>query len=241
MEVQVPISLAFAAGAVSVLSACVLPLVPGYLAFVTALTVDERSSGSVAAARGAATRHSILFMLGFGLVFATLGLVRTPVGAPIAWSLPWLQRIGGIVLAGWGLYLVGAFRAPATGWMGGSGAIARSAGAVFTGVAFGAAWTPCIGPVLGSILLYVTQEETMAHGGVLLITYGVGLSVPFIALAVGLNWPLAGSRSLESWAGTLRRVAGGVLVLLGLALVTGYFARLTMTLAGLGQLINLEL
>ena len=124
----------------------------------------------------------------------------------------------------------------------GSGAAAvQAGGALFTGIAFGAAWTPCIGPVLGSILLYVSQEQTMAPGGVLLVTYGVGLSLPFLALSMVLNWPLAGSASLEAWSGALRRVAGGVLTVLGIALLTGYFARLTMFLAGLGQLINLEL
>ena len=242
MEIQVSIPLAFAAGAVSVLSACVLPLVPGYLAFVTALTVDERSSGSVAGARAAAARHSFLFMLGFGIVFATLGLVRTPVGPPIAWSLPWIQRAGGIVLAVWGLALTGASFPLMRARVPGSGAAAvQSVGALFTGIAFGAAWTPCIGPVLGSILLYVSQEQTMVPGGLLLVTYGVGLSLPFLVLSVGVNWPLAGSKSVETWAGPLRRVAGGVLTVLGIALVSGYFARLTMFLAGLGQLINLEL
>ena len=81
----------------------------------------------------------------------------------------------------------------------------------------------------------------MVPGGLLLVTYGVGLSVPFLMLSLGVNWPLAGSKSVEAWAGPLRRVAGGVLTVLGIALVSGYFARLTMFLAGLGQLINLEL
>lgn len=238
IEVEVSFFLAFAAGAVSVLSACVLPLVPGYLAFVIALTVEERSAGTVAGARGAAARHSVLFMLGFGLVFSTLGLVATPVGPPIARSLPWLQRAGGLVLAVWGLRFM--VRDPSPRGPRPSAA-ASSAGALFTGIAFGAAWTPCIGPVFGSILLYASQEQTMAHGGALLVTYGVGLSLPFLAVSLGLNWPLAGSRSVETWAGPLRRVAGGALGALGVALVTGYFARLTAFLAGLGQLINLEL
>lgn len=244
VEVQVSVPLAFAAGLVSVLSACVLPLVPGYLAFVTALTLDELAEGSVARARGAAVMHSVLFMLGFGAVFLTLGLVATPLGRPVARSLPWIEGAGGIVLALWGAHLVGAFsplglrRAPVSSP---AARAARGGASLFTGVAFGAAWTPCIGSVLGSILLYVSLEETMAEGGVLLATYAVGLAIPFLALSVGLNWPLAGSRSAERWIGPLRRIAGAVLVALGLALVTGYFARLTTLLAGLGQLINLEL
>ena len=81
----------------------------------------------------------------------------------------------------------------------------------------------------------------MLSGGLLLVTYGMGLCLPFLALGVGLNWPLAGSRSVEAWAVPLKRVAGGLLAVLGLALVSGYFARATAFLAGLGQLINLEL
>ena len=146
------------------------------------------------------------------------------------------------MLAVWGLSLIGLslpmlrphVSSDARAWV-------RGGGALFTGVAFGAAWTPCIGPVLGSILLYVTLEETMVQGGLLLVTYGIGLSIPFILLAMGLNWPLASSQRVDSWRGPLRRFAGGVLAVLGVALVTGYFAQLTTSLAGLGQLINLEL
>jgi cytochrome c-type biogenesis protein len=118
---------------------------------------------------------------------------------------------------------------------------ARATGALLVGVAFGAGWTPCIGPVLGSILLYVTLDEMVVRGMTLLVTYAVGLSVPFVALSMALNGPLAGSRRVETWAGPLRRIAGGVLLALAVALITGYFARLTAFLAGLGQLINLEL
>lgn len=251
MDVQVSFPLAFAAGFVSVLSACVLPLVPGYLAFVTALTVAERTEHTTVRARRAAVVYSGLFMVGFGLVFLSLGLVATPVGTAIARSLPWIQRAGGALLAVWGLHLAGAFEwldwrpaarsaseeprgiGPAPG--------GREAGSLLTGVAFGAGWTPCIGPVLGSILLYASREETMSRGVPLLVTYALGLSLPFLALSVGLNRPLAGSRRLEPWMRPLRRAAGGVLAALGLALLTGYFAQWAAFLAGLGQLINLEL
>lgn len=237
MEVQVSIPLALGAGAVSFLSACVLPVVPGYLGFVAALTLDERAEASVARARRGALEHSLLFMAGFGLVLMSLGLVPTAVGVPIAWSLPWLQRAGGLLIALYGLHLVGAFPSPA----GGSGKRLRSAGSFAAGVTFGAGWTPCIGPVLGSILLYVTLGETMARGLVLLLTYAVGLSMPFVMVSLGLNWPLAGSRAVEARSVPLRWMAGALLMALGVALMTGWFARLTAFLAGLGQLINLEL
>lgn len=244
MDVQVSLPLAFGAGFVSFLSACILPVVPGYLGFVSALTLDHLAEGSVGRARRGILAHSLLFMAGFGLVFLSLGLVPTPVGPPIARALPWMQRGGGLLVAAYGLHLLGVPRllgARPASLPPQATARARAAGSLATGVAFGAGWTPCIGPVLGSILLYVTLDDTMVQGMVLLLTYAVGLSVPFILTALGLNWPLAGSRTVGAWAWLLRRLAGGILLALGAALVTGYFARLTAFLAGLGQLINLEL
>jgi len=237
VEVQVSLPLAFGAGAVSFLSACVLPVVPGYLGFVAALTLDERAEASVPRARRGALDHSVLFMAGFGLVFLSLGLVPTRLGPPIAWALPWLQRTGGLLVVLYGVHLLGAFGTTARHF----GRRTRAAGSLATGIAFGAGWTPCIGPVLGSILLYVTLGETTAQGLLLLLTYALGLSVPFLLTSMGLNWPLAGSRAVESWAVPLRQAAGALLMALGVALVTGWFARLTAFLAGLGQLINLEL
>jgi cytochrome c-type biogenesis protein len=244
LDVQVSIPLALAAGFVSFLSPCILPVVPGYLGFSSALTLDELSRESVARARRGAVLHSVLFMFGFGLVFLSLGFVPTAVGPVIVRSLPWIQRTGGVLLALYGLHLLGVFA-----FLNPNGApmstrtstTVRGVGALLTGVTFGAGWTPCIGPVLGSILLYVSREQTMGQGVMLLGTYAVGLSAPFIATSVGLNWPLAGSRSVGLRAVPLRRLAGLVLAALGTSMVTGYFARVTAFLAGLGQLINLEL
>lgn len=244
MDVQVSIPLAFAAGFVSFLSPCVLPVVPGCVGFVSALTLDELAGSSTARARRGAVTHAVLFMVGFGLVFLSLGLVVTAMGPPIARSLPWIQRVGGVLLAVYGVHLLGAFRLVGMDWAPltpEASRTARAVGSLSTGIAFGAGWTPCIGPVLGSILLYVSREPTMVQGGALMVTYALGLSVPFVVTTVGLNWPIAGSRSVGNWIVPLRRAAGGVLVVLGVAMVTGYFARLTASLAGLGQLINLEL
>jgi cytochrome c-type biogenesis protein len=244
MEVAVSIPLAFVAGLVSFLSACILPVVPGYVGVVSALTLDERAAGGAVAARRGAAVLSVLFMVGFGLVFLSFGLVPTRIGPPIAHALPWIQRLGGVMLALYGAHLLGAFRLLGReNWSlsGAAAGLMRRGGAVAAGIAFGAGWTPCIGPVLGSILLYVTREDTMTQGGLLMVAYAVGLSLPFVATSLAVSWPLAGSRSLERWVPILRRGAGGVILVLGLAMVTGYFATLTASLAGLGQLINLEL
>ena len=247
MDVEVSFPLAFAAGLVSFLSPCVLPVVPSCLAFVTGLTLDELETATARGVRARALLHSTLFMAGFGLVFMSLGLVATAAGVTIAHALPWINRIGGVVMILFGALLLGVLRVPGLDrdlrHLAPTRLGSRPAGAitsVLTGVAFGAGWTPCIGPILGSVLLYASLEATMVHGTLLLATYALGLGVPFVAASVGLSWFLAGSARVKSWIVPLRRMAGGVLIVIGLSMVTGQFAHLTAFLAGLGQLVNLE-
>lgn len=243
LDVQVSFPLAFLAGLVSFLSPCVLPVVPSYVAFVSGLTLEELSRGPLGAARRAAVLHSTLFVLGFSAVFMTMGTAATALGATIVGLLPWLNRVGGAIIALFGVYLLGLLPIPALArdlrvhpHMRPSSAL----GSFAVGLAFGAGWTPCIGPVLGSILLYAGLESTMAHGTLLLATYAAGLGIPFVAASAGLNWLLAGSRGAREWLVPLQRLAGGVLVVIGLLMMTGRFATLTAFLAGLGQLITLD-
>ena len=112
---------------------------------------------------------------------------------------------------------------------------------MLVGIAFGAGWSPCIGPVLASILLYAGLETTMVEGTALLGVYGLGLAVPFVGSAIGLNWVLAGTRRLGRWLPWIERGAGAMLVVLGLLMAFGWFAQLTAFLADLGQAFTLEL
>ena len=244
MEVQVSYSLAFIAGVVSFLSPCILPVVPSYLAFVTGLTLGDLTEAPVPQVRRSAVLNSVLFVLGFALVFMTLGLVATAFGTAVARSLPWINRIGGAVMVMLGLFVMGVLRLPALSQELRVHLQSRPAGALgslIVGVAFGAGWTPCIGPILGSILLYASLEATMTQGMLLLGTYALGLGIPFVAASVGLNWVLAGSTAARKWIMPLQRAAGTVLVFIGLLMLSGHFARMTAFLAGLGQLINLDL
>jgi cytochrome c-type biogenesis protein len=244
MEVRVSFPLAFAAGVLSFLSPCILPVVPSYLAFVSGLTLGELREGGARAARIGAAIHSTLFMLGFGLVFMTMGLVATTAGTAIAHALPWISRLGGAVMIVFGLILAGLVRVPVlardlrphlTRRPGGA------LGALVVGVAFGAGWTPCIGPILGSVLLYAGLEATRIQGTLLLATYAFGLGIPFVAASVGVSWLMAGSEKLGAWMVPLQRLAGTVLTFVGFMMLAGQFARLTAYLAGLGQLINLDI
>jgi len=248
---SISLPFAFFAGLVSFLSPCVLPVVPAYLTFVSGLTMDELSSngsaaadGSVAAARRTAVFHAALFILGFLLVFMTLGASATVAGRAFNRLLPMISRLGGVVVILLGVLLLDWVRLPP---------LARdlrvhlrtkpsgAAGSVLVGIVFGAGWTPCIGPILATILLYASMEATVTRGTLLLATYGLGLGVPFLVAAIGFNWFLTSVDALRSWARPIQKVAGILLVVIGVLLLTGEFAAVSATLADLGQWIDLEL
>lgn len=244
VDIEVSYPLAFLAGLVSFLSPCVLPVVPSYLAFVSGLTFGELSEHPAPEVRRSAALHSVAFVLGFAAVFMTLGLVATTVGAAVAAALPWINRVGGLVVIGFGLLVAGVVRVPA---LAGdlrvelSSRPAGALGSLFVGIAFGAGWTPCIGPILGAILLYAGLEATMVQGTALLGIYALGLGIPFVAASVGLNWFLAGSDWARRWIRPLQQIAGTVLIAIGVLMVTGHFASMTAFLADMGQLINLDI
>jgi cytochrome c-type biogenesis protein len=178
----------------------------------------------------------------------TLGLVATTAGMLVARALPWINRLGGVMMIAFGALLLGILKVPGLGrdlrpGLTGLATSSRTGvlGAFAAGVAFGAGWTPCIGPILASVLLYASLDATMVEGTLLLATYAVGLGIPFVIASVALNWFLAGSARARNWMVPLQRVAGGVLLVIGLSMVSGQFARLTAFLAGLGQLIDLEI
>ncbi len=241
---SVSLPFAFLAGLVSFLSPCVLPVVPAYLCFVSGLTMDELSDGSAATARRTAVLHAALFILGFLLVFMTLGASATAAGQALNRILPTITRVGGVIVIVFGILLLDWVRLPP---------LARdlrvhlrtkpsgAAGSVVVGIVFGAGWAPCIGPILATILLYASMEATVTRGTLLLATYGLGLGLPFLVAAIGFNWFLTSLEALRRWARQIQRIAGILLVVIGVLLVTGRFAAVSATLADLGQWINLEL
>jgi cytochrome c-type biogenesis protein len=240
--VTVSLGVAFLAGLVSFLSPCVFPVVPSYVGFVTGMTLDELNEGGRAEARRQAAVHSALFVLGFSLVFIGLGASATVLGGTLRTSLPLLQQVGGVVIVAFGLYLLGVLKVPALMRERRVQLASKPAGrfgSVMVGVAFGAGWTPCVGPVLASVLLYAGFEETMLQGMLLLGAYALGLGIPFFVAAVALNWFLAGATRLRRWLVPLERAAGAMMVLVGVLLFTGEFARLTAFLAQLAPAIDI--
>lgn len=241
---SISIGLAFLAGLVSFLSPCVLPIVPSYVSFITGMTLDELQHDPRGEARRQAAIHAGLFILGFSALFIALGASATALGTVLRRALPLLQQIGGVVIAGFGLYMLGWLRIPALLRDRRIQLAAKPAGKIGTvlaGIAFGAGWTPCVGPVLGSILLFASLEDTMARGMVLLASYSVGLGIPFFLAAVGLHWFLSGSRLMRRWLRPIELATGAFLVVLGVLLFTGRFAALASFFARFGQLIDLEI
>lgn len=240
---SVSLGIAFVAGLVSFLSPCVLPLVPSYVTFVTGMTLDELTTHGRAAARRRAAVHASLFVLGFALVFIALGATATALGATLRRALPLLQQVGGVALALFGLSMLGVLRVPALMRERRVHLATKPAGffgSVLVGVAFGAGWTPCVGPVLASILLYAGSSGSMLRGMLLLGAYALGLGIPFWFAAVGFNWYLAGARRLTRWLRPIERASGVLLIAVGVLLFTGRFAVISSFFAGFGQLINLE-
>ena len=178
---------AFLAGLFSFLSPCVAPIVPGYLSFVSGAAIGQ----------GEGTRHtervaiaSLLFILGFSAVFVALGAGAGLVGSLLEGHRTTLTRISGLVMIAMGLFVLGVIRLPGLERDRRFHFVDRPygpAGTVLLGMAFGFGWTPCIGPILASILFYAGTAETAQEGALLLLGYSIGLGVPFLATALGLS------------------------------------------------------
>ncbi len=244
LEVNVSFGLAFLAGLVSFLSPCVLPVVPGYITFISGVTLEDLASGDVKAARLRAAGHAVVFGIGFGLVFMTLGATASAFGGAVFRWLPTLTRFGGLLLLIFGLHLVGALSR--IGFMQRERRIQIAnkpvglLGTLAVGVAFGAGWTPCIGPILASILLFAGMETTALEGTLLLGTYGLGLAIPFVGSAIAFNWFLAGAARMRRFLPWIEKGTGTLLIVVGLLMLSGHFAALTAILADMGQLVTLE-
>lgn len=181
---EVGILLAMAAGLLSFLSPCVLPLFPSYLSFIAGLSFEELQ-GTVAnpRTRRAILANSLFFVLGFSLVFIALGAGATLLGQALYQSQALIRRIGGGFVILMGFYVAGWIRIPFLMREWRADLASRPAGylgAVLTGITFAAGWTPCIGPILGSILTLASMTQTAATGILMLAAYSLGLAVPFL-------------------------------------------------------------
>lgn len=228
---SVSFAVAFTAGLLSFLSPCVLPLIPSYIGFLTGMTVDQ-----IEARRGTALLHGLWFVAGFSLVFVLLGAAASAVGNLLRTQQVWLGRIGGVLIILFGLYLVGLLR-PAFLMRERRIDLSRKPlgylGSAVVGVTFGAAWTPCIGPILGAIFTLAATRTGLGSGMALLGVYALGLAVPFLLTAVALDRFLGWFQRFRPYLVWVDRTAGVLLIVLGILLVTDRFTLLASYLQGL--------
>jgi cytochrome c-type biogenesis protein len=244
MDITITYPFAFLAGLVSFLSPCVLPLVPSYVTFVSGVSLEELTEDGSGDARRTAAVHSALFALGFLLVFMTLGATASALGQRFNLWLPFISRAGGGFIALLGVFMLGVLPFPALSKEARVHLASKPAGklgSVLVGIVFGAGWTPCIGPILASILFWAGTEQTALEGTLLLGTYGLGLALPFWIAATGMGWFLGSIQAVRRWIVPLQRFAGILLIVVGILLMTGQFAAVSSGLADLGQWIELEM
>ena len=224
---DVGILIALSAGILSFLSPCVLPLVPSYLTFVTGMSLEDLQEG---VNRKATLVHAVLFVAGFSAIFILLGASASFLGQFFkAWEA-WIARLGGLVIIALGLHLAGVFRLVPLMQEKRIHVADKPAGYLGTfgvGMAFGAGWTPCIGPVLGAILTYGFSQDTVWAGVGLLSVYSLGLAIPFLLSALALDWFLRAFKRFRGWIPWVEKASGLLLVFLGLLLLTGKFTVLS--------------
>ena len=225
---------AFLGGMISFLSPCVLPLVPPYLCYVGGVSIEElgrenRSPAATASVVGAACA----FVLGFTTIFVALGATASAIGQALAsyWSV--LSVAAGVVVIVMGLHFLGVFRIAL---------LYRDArfrvgdvrpglgGAYVLGLAFALGWTPCIGPILGTIFFLAGAEETLSQGALLLFVYSLGLGVPFIVAAALAPSFLAWARGFRRRLPMIEKAMGGLLVLTGILFITGQMSTMSFWL-----------
>ncbi len=205
----------------SFLSPCVLPLVPSYLSFVTGMSLEDLQGG---VDRRATFMHSLLFVLGFSIIFIALGASASFLGSFLYNYKVWIARVGGAVIIVLGLHLTGVFKiAPLLRErrVHVSDKPAGYLGTIGVGAAFGAGWTPCIGPVLGAILTLASTQDTVWAGVSLLSVYSLGLAIPFLISALALDLFLSAFSRFRRFLPAVEKGAGVMLIILGLLLVTG--------------------
>lgn len=228
---------AFIAGLFSFLSPCVLPLVPGYVSLISGASVEELQSQD-RKLLSTVLLHSVMFILGFTLVFVSLGAVATTLGQLAHQYKKYLTWFAGIVIIIFGLHLTRIFKIKALyadkrmhSMEGGKSPI----GAFLVGFAFAFGWTPCIGPVLAGILGMAANEDTVTKGIGLLFIYSLGLAVPFLLTSLGVGRFLAFYGRFRRHLGVVEVVSGVLLIAIGTLILAGHFTWLSSKLGFLNR------
>jgi cytochrome c-type biogenesis protein len=232
------LAIAFSAGFLSFVSPCVLPLVPAYVSFVTGLSLEELTRGEERRrVKWTTLKNALLFIVGFSTVFIFFGASATFIGQLLLTYQAVLRWVGGGLIIFFGLYVLGVFKIrflmadkrvhlqnrPAGYW-----------GSYLVGVAFAAGWTPCVGPILGSILLYASTTNSVWQGVFLLTAYSLGLGLPLLVTALGLNTFLTRMKSMGRLMPAVTTVSGVFLIAVGFLITTNSLSVLSAFLTKYG-------
>jgi cytochrome c-type biogenesis protein len=220
---DVGLAASFGAGIVSFLSPCILPLVPAYLCFLAGASLETLKDGVASVDKWRVIGRAAAFVIGFSLVFIALGASASTFGQLISDRLGLLSQVAGLIIVLLGLHLLGVLRlVPLMREVRfNSGRPASLLGALVVGLAFGFGWTPCVGPVLTSILLLATSEESVSRGTALLTAYAAGIGVPFFVAAIFTGSFLRWFSRFRGYLGAVEKAMGGALVVTGILVFSG--------------------
>lgn len=235
---EMPILIAFSAGFLSFVSPCVLPLVPSYLSYITGLSVEELADPERRpVGQRVVIHHSLMFIAGFSTIFILFGATATVVGRFFLTHQSLIRQVGGVLIILFGFYIMGLLKA---------GFLSRDLrymlkekpagylGSYAVGLAFAAGWTPCVGPILGSILLLAGTTGSVLTGVVLLTAYSAGLGLPLFFTSLGVQSFLTTFKRLNRYLWVVSSLSGAFLVVVGLMIVTNSFTWLTAKLTQMG-------
>lgn len=220
----------FIAGVLTFLAPCTLPLVPGYLGFISGASLEDlKDPEKSKKARWKIFLNGLFFIIGFSLVFIVLGSLAGFAGRSLVQYRFWLSRIGGIFVIVFGLFMMGILKLP---FLSKERQLhipsiferGKPFNSFLLGSAFALGWTPCVGPILGSILTLAAVSSTVGQGAILLSVFSLGLAVPFLVIAIGIGWASQHLNKISRYLNTISFIGGIFLVFLGFLLVTNSFA-----------------
>ncbi len=222
---NVSLMIAFTAGILSFISPCVLPLIPSYVTYISGVSLDTLTVGDDREARWGTFFHSLAFVAGFSIIFIALGASATVLGQFMANNQVIMRKVGGVIVMALGVHFTGVinfgflqqykkmeFATKPVGY----------AGSVLVGMVFAAGWTPCIGPILATILLYASTADTMGKGISLLAVYSLGLGIPFILSAIAINRFFGFFNGIKRHMQVISVISGVFLFIVGALIFTNY-------------------
>jgi len=228
---EVSIIISFVAGILTFLSPCVLPLFPSYITYITGRSFeDQKASGPSSNIKRITAAHSLFFILGFSIVFILMGITFAYLGSFFGIKRILLERIGGVLIILFGLHISGLFNIKALNLDKRLVYNRKKIGylsSILIGMAFAVGWTPCVGPILSSILIYASTLESLPRAIVLLVFYSLGLGVPFFIASIAINQFLFIFNRFKAFMKFVPIVTGTFLVIIGVLLFTGQFSRLS--------------